>query len=164
MKPVRNTFVVDGVVHIELNTGDFALVDEADMHLVAGVNWYLSKTGYVRRATRVNGRQGTVDIHRLIIECPPEHCIDHADRNKLNNRRSNLRVATNSLNQANRVSKRGENSIKGVTFIKKCNKWQAAIKNGGKDKYLGLFDTAEQAHEAYMNAAEQAYGEFARSA
>lgn len=165
MKPIRNIVVADGIARIELNTGDFALVDERDVHLVAGNNWYLSKTGYVRRAApRGAGRRATTDIHRLIVECPPGHCIDHIDRDKLNNRRSNLRVATNALNQANRASRKGPNSPKGFTWNKSCRKWQASIKKDGKYEYLGLFDTAEQANAAYEQAAIAAYGEFARSA
>lgn len=165
MKPVRDIIVADGVARIELNTGDFAFVDECDVHLIAGNNWYLSKTGYVRRAVpRVNGRNATIDMHRLIVECPQGQCVDHVDRNKLNNRRSNLRLATNSLNQANRRSKRGENSLKGFTWNRASGKWQASIKKDGKYKHLGMFDTAEDANKAYEQAAKAMFGEFARSA
>lgn len=64
------------------------------------------------------------------------------------------------------TGKRADNTsgYKGVTWDKREQKWRARIGKEGKRKHLGYFDTAEEAHEAYKNAAPEYHGEFARVA
>lgn len=89
--------------------------------------------------------------------------IDHVDGNKLNNAIGNLRAANKSLNGANRGAQR--NSLSGCKGVSKHHrKWAATIMINKKSKYLGLFNTKEEAASAYMKAAEAAFGEFARAA
>lgn len=87
--------------------------------------------------------------------------IDHVDRNRTNNRLSNLRDCTHSQNQANR-SARGSFGIKGIT---KARGWgyQAQISSGNRTRYIGAFKTPEKAHSAYMTEARRIHGEFASS-
>lgn len=85
--------------------------------------------------------------------------IDHINGNTSDNRISNLRVATQSQNNANRV---GKNNKKGATFDRRREKWIAYIKKDGKTRYLGGFDTEEEAHIAYCDAAKHLFGDFAR--
>lgn len=91
----------------------------------------------------------------------PELLIDHKNMDKGDNRFSNLRLATHSQNTINTVA-RGV-LPRGVTFHKREQKFQAQIKAGGERHYLGLFDTAEQAHNAYLGAALRLHGDFARA-
>lgn len=89
--------------------------------------------------------------------------IDHIDGNMGNNAICNLRVADKSLNGANRGAQR--NSLSGIKGVSKhWRKWTASITVHGKNKYIGLFDTKEEASAAYMEAAKAAFGEFARAA
>lgn len=88
--------------------------------------------------------------------------IDHKNLNKGDNRWENLREATPLQNNAN-VAGRGKYP-KGVTFHKQVGRYQAAIKVEGRSHYLGLHDTPEQAHAAYIAAATRFFGEFARAA
>lgn len=92
----------------------------------------------------------------------PECDIDHEDTDPGNNIWSNLRLATDSQNNANRRSY-CISGLKGVYLHKKTGKWQASIKKG-KNIYLGLYATPEEAHEAYCKAAVKYYGSFARTA
>lgn len=95
----------------------------------------------------------------------PARAIDHKNRNRDDNRIENLRLATNSQNKAN--SKKPEHNtsgLKGVTWHKLRQKWAAQICKDGKNIHLGLFTSANEAHEAYIKAANQNFGEFARSA
>ena len=91
--------------------------------------------------------------------------IDHRNTCKSDNRITNLRLASNSENHAN-VSLTAANTSgrKGVTWNKKCGKWHAQIKVNGKNKYLGLYSNIDEAHNAYVLAANENFGEFARTA
>ena len=79
--------------------------------------------------------------------------IDHIDGNPSNNRIENLREATVQENGQNRkLNINNCSGYQGVTFSKSTNKWQSQIKANGSYKYLGVFITAEEAHEAYKMA------------
>ena len=95
----------------------------------------------------------------------PSGLIDHADRNKDNNRWANLRAGTKALNAAN--SKRrstGVSGYKGVSWDTKNEKFRATIKSGGSFRHLGYFDSARDANRAYARAAAAIFGIFSRSA
>ncbi len=90
--------------------------------------------------------------------------IDHINGDRMDNRWANLRLATNSQNHAN--SKRyvtNRCGFKGVSWRSDKNKWSARIVRNYRAKNLGYFDSPEQAHEAYVRAAEVVHGEFARA-
>lgn len=92
----------------------------------------------------------------------PDCDIDHVDNNRSNNAIHNLRLASRSQNLAN--SWREEKSttgFKGVSFRKRRKPFAAHIKHNGKSKYLGSFETREEAHAAYCAAADKTFGDFA---
>lgn len=97
--------------------------------------------------------------------CWPDGQVDHINGDRGDNRACNLRLATNRQNQQNQ-KKRSDNSsgLKGVSWNSARRKWIAQIKVAGEKKYLGGFDTAAEAHSAYVSAANAAFGEFARAA
>lgn len=96
-------------------------------------------------------------------EWPPFE-IDHEDLNKTNNRFSNLRRATDLQNQGNRGANRNNAcGIKGVRYLPKTGMWQARITDGGKGRHLGNYSTSEQAARAYATAAQEKFGQFART-
>lgn len=85
----------------------------------------------------------------------PAAMIDHIDGDRSNNRLSNLREATSAQNQANRGARKDSGTgRRGVRFQKHSGKWAAQIQ-------IGSFNTAEEAHAAYLRMAEICYGEFA---
>ena len=95
----------------------------------------------------------------------PKHAIDHADSNGLNNAIGNLREATYRENSYNRrIRSDNASGFKGVYWQKSHKKWGASIVANGKTTFLGLFGTAEEAHESYCIAAERLHGKFARAA
>ncbi|MBV5309274.1 HNH endonuclease [Chromatium okenii] len=97
-------------------------------------------------------------VHRLIWMMThgkfPVDMIDHINGNKLDNRILNLREANQQQNQQNSIKARANNKLGliGVSRHKKCKRFRADIMISGKTKYLGLFETPEEAHQAYLTA------------
>lgn len=92
----------------------------------------------------------------------PRNEIDHINRDKSDNRFVNLREATHHENSANAAARKNNKSrFKGVRKHKDGRRWSAAIIYRGRQKWLGLFDSAEDAAAAYTAAADTFYGEFA---
>ena len=151
---------------VPLTKGLFAFVDESDLLLVKGMNWYAMRsknTFYAAsNAPMKNGIRGkTILMHKII--CNSE-LVDHKDRNGLNNRRDNLRPANRSLNAVNSKIKVGKTSqYRGVLWDVSRKKWAAYMRIGGKVKNLGRFKTEQEAAEAYQKAASPTYGEFLRN-
>lgn len=85
--------------------------------------------------------------------------LDHADGNRSNNAISNLRVATRTQNRYNH--KRSE--LTGAYFSKRTGKWFSQIQMGPNTRWLGTFNSAEAAANAYRTASIAAHGEFAVS-
>jgi len=103
-------------------------------------------------------------LHRLILNPPVNMQVDHKNRNKLDNRRQNLRICTVSQNGMNREKQRNNRSgFKGVDANRRCKKgsYRARITANKKVFYLGSFKNPDEAGEAYKKAARQYHGEFA---
>jgi hypothetical protein len=92
---------------------------------------------------------------------PPVEQVDHRDGDRANDRFGNLRLATNSQNQANsKCRKNNKSGVKGVSF--QAGRFVAEITKDGKKHYIGRFDTVAEAKAAYGRLAEQLFGEFSR--
>lgn len=88
--------------------------------------------------------------------------IDHINRVRHDNRIENIREVTRSQNQQNRPKQANNTSgFKGVSFLSKRGKYLAKINMNYKPHHLGVYDTPEEAHEAYCIAAKRLHGEFA---
>ncbi len=125
--------------------------------------------GYLQIVLCKNGKPKTFRIHRLvaehfIINPSNERCVDHIDRNRLNNNVDNLRWASASENQMNasRDKSNTSSAYKGVSLHKTTNKWMAYVQVGRVRKYLGYFTSEREAAEAYNAAALESYKKFAR--
>jgi hypothetical protein len=104
-------------------------------------------------------------LHRLVMNNPEGFDVDHRSGRKLDNRKSELRVCDTSQNTCNRGAQSNNKSgFKGVFWSTWMNKWCSRIQLYQKNRHLGYFDTAEEAHAAYCEAAHSLHGEFARTA
>jgi hypothetical protein len=93
----------------------------------------------------------------------PENVVDHRDHDGLNNRWTNLRAADRPQNAANAGALRSNKlGLRGVCLHKPSGRYRATIRANGKQRHLGHFKTAEEARAAYIAAAIEIYGEFAR--
>lgn len=141
-----------------------ALVDMGDYERASRHVWHLDTAGYARAMVKTaDGQWRLVRLHRFLLDVPTGMQVDHADLDKLNNTRANLRICTSRQNIANLPKLSGTSSrFKGVTWNRNARKWLAQIKIDGRYEYLGLFiDEAEAAH-VYACRAQQQHGEFAR--
>jgi hypothetical protein len=128
----------------------YALVDDEDAHLVEGRRWFLQNAGYPEANTRnVDNVRKRVLMHRVILGLSPGdgQITDHINRDKLDNRRENLRLVTASANAQNRIRPSGRYSrYRGVT--RKNGQWAAVATVAQKQHYLGSFATEEEAAQA----------------
>jgi hypothetical protein len=154
------------VMELQLTQGKVAYVDDVDADLAAFKRYAhkREKTFYaVRNIPRPDGGQTSEYLHqeiarRMGIVGPP----DHIDRNGLNCRRSNLRAADSSQQQAHRgCQKNNSSGFKGVSWFKALGKWQARIQVNRKQRHLGFFDDKIEAAKVRDRAALEAFGEFA---
>jgi hypothetical protein len=160
-------------IEFSLTKGYVTVVDDCDADLQFP-KWQAEVTNsgliYAARKHLDSGRSNktTIKLHRVILErmlgraLQSGEVVDHVNCDGLDNRRTNLRLATRQQNQAN-ARRRSDNKsgYKGVIFDKARNKWRAEIRSMGIRKYLGRFDTADEAYRAYCDAATILFGEFA---
>jgi hypothetical protein len=149
---------------IPLSQGQMARVDDADYELVQSYRWHATwnaggQTFYA--LTFINGRH--VSMHRLILGALVGQEVDHADHNGLHNERNNIRLCTGSQNKGNRrKAVRSKSSrFKGVSWHKDHHKWEARIRDGGAQRFLGHFADEVKAAIVYDQAARKYFGDFA---
>ena len=148
---------------IELTQGQYAIVDDDDFDEINQYNWCFNQ-GYAVRNVKVSkGKYNSQYMHRFVTNCSDDMDVDHINHDKLDNRKSNLRVCSTSENMRNQqIRTVAKTSVyKGVTFNKQAGKWMAQIVLDGKRKYLGYFTNETDAAIAYNNAAIEFFGEFA---
>lgn len=147
-----------------LGHGKFTLVDECDMQELEHLKWRAHGGGYVTRSCGTFHNPRNEYLHRRILNVPEDLEVDHKNRNKGDNRRSNLRICTRHKNNGNLVrnSKNKSSRFKGVCRRTNRPGWQSSGGLNGKWIYLGTFATEEEAAVAYNAWAIQVFGEFAR--
>jgi hypothetical protein len=147
---------------IPLTQGKVALVDDEDFEYLMQWVWSASRNTGTYYAIRndYTGKHKVIFMHRVILNAPSNTMVDHANRNGLDNRRSNLRLCTSSQNTANSGPRSNNKSgYKGVR--KKRGKWSAETNLLGKRIHIGTFDTPEQAARAYDAEVKKLFGVFA---
>jgi hypothetical protein len=137
---------VEHFLSYDTNTGKFFWKNPQSNRVQKGEEAGVSADGYLRIS--VNGKK--YQAHRLVWllfhGCFPTKDIDHIDGNRSNNRIENLREVTRMENLHNRTK------AKGYTFCNTRKKYVAQLKINYKRHFLGYFDTAEEAREAYVKA------------
>jgi hypothetical protein len=150
-----------GVGHIPLTQGLWALCDAHWFHYLSQFNWYAIHDKHGRWYAV---RSGTQYMARVVMGITdPKILVDHKDRNAtLDNRESNLRIATVAQNCHNQGLRTNNTSgFKGVYFDRTKGRWRARIQVNGKSTPLGYFATSIEAARAYNEAAVKFHGEFA---
>jgi hypothetical protein len=155
---------------IPLTQGRVAIVDDEDYDRLSQFKWYADvnpSTGRFRALRKVTNNKTRIKIwmHREILGLLPGIQVDHRNLDSLDNRKENLRPATNQENSWNRSLRRDSfTGYKGVRRRTGYGRFQARICDAlGRRLHLGCFDTAEEAAKAYDEAALKHFGEFART-
>jgi hypothetical protein len=147
---------------IFLTTGEICLVSPEDFDLVNSVRWHSSEKSnrlkYAMTSDRATGKK--MPMHRLIMSPSDDMVVDHINNCGLDNRRSNLRVCTQTQNAYNRRSTVTKSGYVGV--VRNGSGWSASINYGGHTTRIGTFETAEEAAKVRDKAAMFHHGEFAR--
>lgn len=151
---------------IKLYSGQEALVDDEDFGRVSMFSWTFSR-GYARRTVHVamvDGKQitTTISMHRYILDSPKGKWVDHINGDRLDNRKSNLRL-TDAFGNGRNKSKQKNNSSGYIGVSKARNgKFAAYIMSQGKRYNLGRYKTAKEAAGVRDCYAKELHGEFAK--
>jgi hypothetical protein len=150
---------------IKLPTG--VKVDEEDIPKLLGysASWFTRKRGDVTCIKVTNKKAKHIKLHRVVMDAPASLEVDHINGDKLDNRKSNLRLCTHAENGRNlKVKTTNKTGVAGVSWDKARNKWAARIKLNYKGIYLGRFDRFDDAVKARKSAENKYFGGFARNA
>jgi hypothetical protein len=126
--------------------GVMTLIEAGDYDFVMERRWCLGPNGYVFNQTQADGR---VYLHRLLLGLPAGDARqgDHRNRNRLDNRRENLRIVTQKQQMQN-LPGWGRSAHRGICWHGHSQRWMAYGEVDGKRVYLGYFDTEKEAAAA----------------
>lgn len=156
------------IIHSPKYGKHIVLYDDEDHRLISKYHLRIINknpkhdTFYVNAALKKKNKWTTIQMQRLIMGFPNSK-IDHKNRNGIDNRKSNLRLATNYQNGSNRVKSYSNTSgYKGVFLFKPTGRYMVQIVVKKKRIYLGYYSNASAAAKVYNQAAIKYHGEFAR--
>lgn len=127
---------------IELTRNKYTIVDDDDYEVLVPHKWYCSATGYAVRTNKA------IRMHRVVANAPSGLEVDHINGNRLDNRKSNLRIVTHKQNMRNMTK------AKGYTYIKSTGRYSASVMRDGKNIFLGSHATEIEARGAYVKFIE----------
>lgn len=160
-----NKIIIDGdVSRVYLSNGEALTIDTEDVSRVSKYTWWYGKTGAKTRP--IGEPDNTILLSRFILfgdnHKTDERCADHINHNIFDNRKLNLRPATNQQNLLNQLPrKNGTSKFKGVYWHKYSKKWLASIRCNNLRYYLGVYINEIEAAQEYDRAAKKIHGEFA---
>lgn len=146
----RNIYLIDGekTTVYDMKGGNF-IIDTEDLEKIQPYYFRIDKCGYARTCNT-----SQIGVHNIILPTPKGFIVDHINRNKADNRKSNLRICTYMQNSWNRSRNIGATKVR-------SGKWVATIRVNGNRLHLGTFDTESEAVQAKKVALKKYYGEFA---
>lgn len=138
------------------------ILDKTTKSLFGHWKWFVNSYGYATICTSVNGKKRCVRLHRLVTLAPDGVQVDHINGNRLDNRLSNLRYASQSQNNMNAYKPRGVSGVKGVSWDSRRRKWKASIKFMGVHRTIGRYESIEEAGNEYRKLEVKLFKQFAR--
>ena len=161
--PPNYKFIVkDGIATGYIKDGNVFCIDEEDIPLVSEKHWYVNGGGYMfRREARTRKPER---LHRTLLGLSSEDdcVVDHINRNKLDNRKGNLRITTQTYNCYNSsIRKDNSTGYLGVSYSSKTGGYSASAQRNGAVVSFSTGDDIVKAAQMYNIAAMMLFGEFA---
>lgn len=148
---------------IPLTKGQVALVDDENYANLAKYKWHCSG-GYAQRSYGPAAARKSIRMHNEILPARVGFFVDHINRDRLDNRRSNLRHVTNQQNCWNSAARAtSKTGVKGVSWREEKQRFRAVIEHAGRQVFLGHFDKIEEAAAARAAKEAQLRGAYAPS-
>jgi len=140
------------------SNGNSLIVDDEDVDFMNKFNWFVA----VHKNKRVVDISANIKPSHMLMGKPPKGYVwDHKNRNPLDCRKDNLRLATFLENGRNkRHLDFSTSKYKGVHLNKRTNRYYSGIKYFCHKIYLGAYESEVLAAQAYNTAAEALFGEF----
>ena len=145
------------MVEITLSKGLRAMVDDEDAEHLQGRNWFAKRNrqngsfyAQANDGKLPDGRKVTLLMHRILLDAPIELDVDHINHDTLDNRRSNLRLATRSENLQNRreITVKSRSGVRNVWWDSRACRFVVYLCLQGRKVYGGRFSDLEQAKGA----------------
>jgi len=152
---------------IKLSKGKYAIVDPEDFERLNQYRWHCTHYGYAMRAVSVGSGKGrkqvAVHMHNVVCPAPDGMITDHINRKPFDNRKANLRPATQRQNVWNRkfAKEGGRTRYNGIRWDKNRRKWQVRLAVDGIRESFGYYADEVEAAKAYDRVAKQHRGQFA---
>lgn len=155
---MKNKFSINGstvVVYVKRRNGDEfkILVDVDDLEIIKNFSWSVSYSES-NNAYYAYSAGNRFAMHRMLTDAQKGFDVDHVNHNTLDNRRCNLRIATKSQNQQNRLGapRNSSSGIRGVHWDKRDKRWVARIRINNKKKTIGRYKDMLEAQQAVIEA------------
>ena len=140
---------------IKINLGQKIVIDDEDFEKVSQhtwSTWHIYRRGkYEWGCPKATIKNRSITLSRFIMNPPQGLQIDHIDRDRFNNQKSNLRICSNSINGHNRgMLKSNTTGVVGAYYDKYHKKFRAEIRFNDEKMFIGYFETVDEAGLAYL--------------
>ena len=146
-------------LHGKYGDGKHATVSSKDLATLSRYRWYVTASGYVVTDTK---ERNSIRMHRLILGLSNlkrgakwTECVDHINRDKLDNSRENIRVTSYAVNNHRKIHPVASKGAAKTRY----GRWQSTIRFKGKTLNIGSFGTKQEAQNAYLKKSLELYGE-----
>jgi len=157
-----NDYYIDefNTVHVKLQNNKEMLCNLEDWEKAKNIYWYENNTGYARGL--YNGKE--ILFHNFILNIQDGKQVDHIFGNKLDNRKSMLRILTHQENMLNKgIYKNNTSGVTGVSWDKKSNRWVAYIQYKKEFIKLGYYQDFETAVKVRKETELKYFGDYHRN-